>query len=278
MFAGADQIEVFTLDLVHHGIHLGEAHDAGDHVAADHEGRHAVGEAAPDHEVAGVGEDAGVEARHVADKVIEAVSGHAAGAVQVDAAETFHDVGVVRDLEIGHDRLAEAFELDVLRVVLSDGHGGVDDVRDDHHGLQEFFLHTDFLGGKLVDARGVAGHFGLDLFGLVLLPLPHQLADLLGDGLAFGAEGFDLGLDLAVALVELQDLVDEREFAVLEFFADILADGVRILAYEFDVKHVQALLFMLRIPASGSRRRSRSPRRGWRRARHRRPSPRRRGR
>ena len=106
------------------------------HVAADHEGRHAVGEAAPDHEVAGVGKDAGMQARHVADEVVEAVAGHAAGAVQVDAAEAFHDVGVVRDLEIGHDGLTEAFELDVFRVVLSDGHGGVDDVRDDHHGLQ----------------------------------------------------------------------------------------------------------------------------------------------
>ena len=236
------------------------------------------GEAAPDHEVAGVGEDAGVQARDVAEEVVEAVSGHAAGAVQVDAAEAFHDVRVVRDLEIGHDGLAEAFELDVFRVVLSDGHGGVDDVRDDHHGLQEFFLDAHFLGGKFVDARGVAGHFGLDLFGLVLLALPHQLADLLGDGLAFGAEGLDLGLDLAVALVELQDLVDEREFAVLEFLADVLADGVRVLAYEFDVKHVRVLLFALRIPASGNRRRNRSLRRGWRRARHRRPSPRRRGR
>ena len=216
VFAGADEIEVFALDLVHHGVHFGEAHDAGDDVTADHEGRHAVGEAAVDHEVAGVGEDAGVQARDVADEVVEAVAGHAAGAVQVDAAEALHDVGVVRDLEIGHEGLAETFQLDVFRVVLSDGHGGVDDVRDDHHSLQEFFLHADFLGGELVDARGVAGHFRLDLFGLIFLALPHQLADLLGDGLAFGAESFDLGLDLAVALVELQDLVDEREFAVLE--------------------------------------------------------------
>jgi hypothetical protein len=52
VLAGADEVEVLALDLVHHGVHvrLG-AHDALHHVAVDHKGRDAVGEALADHEV-----------------------------------------------------------------------------------------------------------------------------------------------------------------------------------------------------------------------------------
>ena len=52
MLARADEIEIFTLDFIHHRVHLGEAHNAGDDIASYHERRHAIGESAVDHEVA----------------------------------------------------------------------------------------------------------------------------------------------------------------------------------------------------------------------------------
>ena len=52
VLACTDKVEVLALDLIHHGVHFREAHNAGHDVAADHEGRYAVGKAAVDHEIA----------------------------------------------------------------------------------------------------------------------------------------------------------------------------------------------------------------------------------
>ena len=45
VLGGADKVEILPLDLIHHGVHLGLAHDALHHVAVDHEGGDAEGEA-----------------------------------------------------------------------------------------------------------------------------------------------------------------------------------------------------------------------------------------
>ena len=133
MLGGADQVQIFAFDLIHHRVHLREGHDAGDHVGTDHEGRHAVGEAAVDHEVPGVGDDGGMQAGDVSHQIIEAVSGHPAGAVQIDAVEGFHDVRMIGHLEIRDHGLAEALQLHVFGIIFADRDRRIDDVRDDHH-------------------------------------------------------------------------------------------------------------------------------------------------
>ncbi len=55
VLAGADEVEVFALYLVHHRVHLGEAHDALDDSAVYHERGDHIGEALVDHEVARAG-------------------------------------------------------------------------------------------------------------------------------------------------------------------------------------------------------------------------------
>lgn len=52
MFARADEIEILALDFIHHRVHLGKAHNAGDDIASYHERRHTISEAAVDHEIA----------------------------------------------------------------------------------------------------------------------------------------------------------------------------------------------------------------------------------
>ena len=130
MLGGADKVEILPLDLIHHGVHLGLAHDALHHVAVDHEGGDAEGEALVDHEVAGVGQHRLVEAGDVAHQVVEARAGYPAGGVHVDAVEGLHDLGVVGDFKGGGCCLAEALHLHVAGVVGADGHGGIDDVGD----------------------------------------------------------------------------------------------------------------------------------------------------
>ena len=52
MLARADEIEILALDFIHHRVHLGKAHNAGDDIASYHERRHTISEAAVDHEIA----------------------------------------------------------------------------------------------------------------------------------------------------------------------------------------------------------------------------------
>ena len=111
VLGGADQVQVLALDLVHHVLHFLEGHNALDHVAVDHERRNIIGEAAVDHEVACIGQDGRVQARNVALQVIEAVARGAARRIQVDAVKGLHDVHMVRDLIIRHNRITKFFQL-----------------------------------------------------------------------------------------------------------------------------------------------------------------------
>ena len=51
MLTCSDQVQIFSLDLIHHGIHLGKAHNAGHHIAADHERRYTISKASAYHEI-----------------------------------------------------------------------------------------------------------------------------------------------------------------------------------------------------------------------------------
>ena len=84
MLAGTDKVKVFTLYLVHHGIHLGKAHNAGNDIRADHKGRYAVSKAPVYHEIPCIAYHSGVQSGNITHKIIEAVSCNTSGAVKVD--------------------------------------------------------------------------------------------------------------------------------------------------------------------------------------------------
>ena len=242
MLARADEVEVFALDLVHHGVHVVLAHHALDHIAVDHERRNAEGEALVDHEVARVGEHALVQARNVAEQVVEARAGDAARRVHINAVEALHDLRVVGDLKIGHLRLAEALDLNVAAVVRADGDARIDDVRDEEHDLVDLLLVLFLELFKLGQAVSVLLDGRLDLLGFlklarVLLRLTHQHADLLGKGVAAGAQLARLGDGGAVRSVERDDLVDEGKLFVLEFLLDVFLDQFGIFPQKFHIQH-----------------------------------------
>ena len=73
-------------------------------------------------------------------QVIKTVSGDTAGAVEIQAAELFHDFRMIRNLEIRHLRLSETLNLHILGVIFPNRNGRIDDVRNDHHGFQNLFI------------------------------------------------------------------------------------------------------------------------------------------
>ena len=235
VFGSADQIEVFTLDLVHHVLHFLEGHNALYHVAVDHEGRDEVLESLVDHEVACIAQDAGVQSGHVALQIVEAVARGSSGAVQIHAGQAFHNVDMIRDLPFGNDGFAELFEFHVFGVVLADGHGGVDHLRDDHHALVDLSSQFFFL---LFQGCQLVGHLGdllLGLFRLVLLAGLHQLADLLGHAVAVGSQLVAAGLGRSEFLVHGDDFVHHGQLLILELLLDVLLYGFGVCSYKFDV-------------------------------------------
>ena len=240
MLRGTDQVQILALDLVHHGIHLGEGHNALDHIAVHHERGDDVGEALVDHEVAGVGQHSFVQAGDVAQQVVEAVAGNTAGGIQIDTFKALHDVHMVRDGVIGHNRLAEALDLDVAAVIGTDGHAGVYHLGDRVHDLLDLSLQLGLFGLQLFQAVSLSGDLLLDFLGLgclagVLLGLAHQSTDLLGQLVAVGAQVAGLADGSAVLGIQLDDLVDQGQLGILELFADVFLDCLRIFTDKTNV-------------------------------------------
>ena len=135
VLAGTDQVKILSLDLVHHRIHLIETHNAGYNIAADHERRDTVGKSTVNHEISCICDNSRMKSCDIAHQVIETISSYLSGTVQIDAVKFLHNLGVVRDLEIRYNRLAEALDLYVLAVVFTDRNTRINDVRDGHHNL-----------------------------------------------------------------------------------------------------------------------------------------------
>ena len=206
----------------------------------DHKGRDHVGEAPVDHKVPGVGQHGLVEPGHVPQQVVEAAASHPTCGLKVGAVEPLYDVGVVGDLEVWDHRVAEPLHLHVAAVVGPDGHGGVDDVGDIQQNGAYLLAQLSGLGGELLHLLGLGGDLGLHrvcfrLFAGVLFSLSHQHTDLLGQLVPVGPQGFGLLLGLQALLVQVDDLIHQRQFFLLKLVFDILLDNLGVIADKFDV-------------------------------------------
>ena len=218
------------------------------HVAVHHEGRDDVGKALVDHKVAGVGQHSLVQACNVAQQVVEAVTGHAACGVHIDAVKALHDLGVVRDGEIRHDRLAEALCFHVVGIVRADGHAGVDHLGNGVHDLLNagrqcllFLLQLCHLVGVRLDGGVVGVDLCLQLSLLCLISALLQLTEQRAVGLAQlvagGLQGLHFLQGCAVLGILFDDLVHQRQLCILKLLFDVFLNGVRVLADKFDIQH-----------------------------------------
>ena len=181
-----------------------------------------------------------MQAGDVAQQVVEAVAGNAAGGIQIDTFKTLHDVHMVGNGVIGHNRLAEALDLDVAAVIGADRHAGVDHLGDRVHDLLDLGLQLGLFGLQLFQAVSLSGDLLLDFLGLgclagVLLGLAHQSTDLLGQLVAVGAQVAGLADGSAVLGIQLDDLVDQGQLGILELFADVFLDCLRIFTDKTNV-------------------------------------------
>ena len=242
VFTGTDEVQVLPLDFIHHGVHIGLAHDALHHIAVDHEGGDAEGEALADHKVPGIGQHRFVEPGHIAQQVVEAAARDTAGGVHVYTIKALHNIDVIGDLVVGHHRLTKALDLHVGGVIGADGYGVVNDLGNDQHDLPNFLGQLGLLLLQLGQPVGVGLHLGLGLLSLgqlggVLLGLAHQHAHLLGKGVALGPQILSGLNGVAVFLVQSNDLVHQRKLCVLELLFDVFLDDLGVFTNESNIQH-----------------------------------------
>ena len=242
VLAGADEVEVLALDLVHHAVHIGLGHYALHHIAVDHEGRNAVSEALADHKVTAIGQHCLVEAGNVAQQIVEAGAGDTAGGVQINAVEGLHNIHVVGDLEVGYLAFAEPLDFHIVGVIGAQRHGVVDHLGNHQHPLVELGVQLGLLLFQGRQALCLIGDLLFDGLGLcqlggVLLGLAHQHAHLLGQPVPVGAELVRLGNGGAALAVQLDDLVHQRQLFILELLLDVFLYRLRVFPDKLYIQH-----------------------------------------
>ena len=95
---------------------------------------------------------------------------------------------------------------------------------------------------KLGEPVGLRLDLRLDLFSLlklrgILLCLPHEHTDLLGEGVAACAQIACLGYGRAILRVEVEKLIHEGELRVLKLLFDVLFYCIGVFSYELNVEH-----------------------------------------
>ena len=90
-----------------------------------------------------------MESRDVAHQIIEAVAGYAACAVQIDAVESIHNIGVIRNIKIRNNRLTVLLDLHIVSIIGSDRNRRIDDIGDHHHILEDDLIRFLLNGVEL---------------------------------------------------------------------------------------------------------------------------------
>ena len=143
------------------------------------------------------------------------------------------------ELEIELTRGAPAATLDVLVLILAVRGGLTRDVGQMGHEIGQIGLNLSTTLGKTVDFLVDLAHGLLGGFGLVLLALLHQGADLLGLGVARSLELLNFDDDLTTLIIHLKELLTvPRSLAI----GHGLVDSVGILSNEFDIEHASSVV------------------------------------
>ena len=165
---------------------------------------------------------------------VEARVGELHATLEVDDAKLGAQVPMRLGLEIELARGAPAAHLGVVVLVITDRRVGAGDVGNGIGEAVELFLDGHEGAIEIVDLVAHIAHADLGVFGLLGIAFLEHGADLLGDGIALGLEGFDLLDNLAALRVQPAKLI-VIPFRVAVF--QRLLDDFGVLANEANVEH-----------------------------------------
>ena len=235
MLRSTDKIQILALYFIHHSVHFLKGHNACNNIRPNHKRRHNISKASVNHKVTGIGNNSGMKPCNIAHKIVETVARNSAGSLHINAVESLHNIGVIRNLKIGNERFAESLNLNIFAVVLADGNRLVDDIRYHHHALCNLCTEFCFTLCKFVKFLSLSGNLLFNFFRLVSFALCHQSTDLLRNLVSVCSEFVRSCNNSSAFLVKFDYLVNERKFFILKFFLDVFLYDFRIFSYKFNV-------------------------------------------
>ena len=178
-----------------------------------------------------------MQSRDISLEVIEAVAGDPSGGIQIDTVKALHDLCVIRNLKIRHDRIAELLQLDIFGIILADRNLVRDHLRDDHHVLVDDFLRLFLDAVQFLQSLRVCRHLLLQSLGLFPFSFLHQRADLFADRVFLRTDAVSLCLCLSGLCILGDHFVYQRQFLILKLLPDVLFDRLRIFSDELNIEH-----------------------------------------
>ena len=235
MLTGTDQIQVFAFDLVHHSIHLCEAHNTCYNIAADHERRYTISKASIDHEVTGICNNCRMKSCNISHQIVKAITCNTSCTVQINSVKAFHNICMIWNFKIRNYWFTEFFNFNIFTVVFTNRYRRINDVRDNHHIFKKLFFYFFFSCRKFINTCTGCSNLFLNFFCFITFSLCHQRTDLFGSFISFCSQSFNFLFDLSVFFVQFNNLINQFQFIVLEFVSDILFNDFRIFSHKFDV-------------------------------------------
>ena len=229
------QIEIFAFNLIHHGIHFCKTHYACYNIASDHERRYTVSKSSVDHEISCVCNNCGMKSCDITHQIIKSITCNTSCTVKIDSVKIFHNFCMIWNFVIRNNRLTKFFNFNVFAVIFTNRNRWIDDIRNNHHIFQKFFFYFFFSCRKFINTRTGCCNLFLYFFCFFAFALSHQCTDLFGNFISFSSESFDFLFDFSVFFVQRDYFINQFQFVVLEFVADVLFYDFRIFSHKFNV-------------------------------------------
>ena len=169
-----------------------------------------------------------MQPRYISHQIIKPVARNFTRSVQINPLKFLHDLRMVRDFKIGHDRLPVFFDFHVAAVVFADRNGRIDDIGDRHHDLIYFFLQLTLLCFQFCQMLRIFLYLRFQCHGFVFFALTHQCADLFGNHIPAGTKRVCFLFCFSGLRVQSNHFIHQRQFVILKFVFNVLLYDFRI--------------------------------------------------
>ena len=230
MLGSTDQVKIFSLDLIHHGIHLIKTHNTCYNIRTDHKWWNTIGKSTINHKVSCIRDDCGMNSCNISHQIIETISGNFSGCVKVNTIKTLHNICMIWNFEIRNYRLTELFNLYIAAVIFSNRNRWINDVWNCHHNLCNLFRQFLLLCLKFAKTCCIGCNLCLNFLSFFLLSLCHQSTDLLGNFIFICTKLICLRLCCTSLCIQLDYFINEWKLVILKFLLNVFLYDFRILS------------------------------------------------
>ena len=144
MFTCTYKVKVFAFNLVHHCIHFIKAHNACNNITSYHIWRNTICETSVNHKISCIRNYCWMKSCNIAHKIIETITCNLSSRIKVNTIKLLHNLCMIRYFKIWNYWFTELFNLYIFTVIFTYWYWWINNVRNCHHNLSNFFIKFCF--------------------------------------------------------------------------------------------------------------------------------------